>query len=184
LGAVWFNIVLLGAVGPFLTGLVDVIGLTRTILMCMTMLIAGSGLSALMTSPWHLFVTWGVLVGIGSGPGAVGIATAVANRWFARRNGLARGLLFAANAAGQWVFLPLLALIASHFGWRGVSIAVTLVVIAMLPVIALLLPESPAHIGIRPYGAVASASVPAREGNPLGVVIGGLRRASRSIDFW
>ena len=55
--AVSINIVLLGAVGPFLTGLVDVIGLKRTILVCMTTLIAGSGLSAFITSPWHLFVT-------------------------------------------------------------------------------------------------------------------------------
>jgi MFS family permease len=182
--AVSINIVLLGAVGPFLTGLVDVIGLKRTILVCMATLIAGSGLSVFITSPWHLFVTWGVLVGIGSGAGAVGIATAVANRWFAERNGLAMGLLFAANAAGQLVFLPLLALIASHFGWRGVSIAVTLVVVAMVPVVALLLPESPAHIGLRPYGARASVSAPARDGNPFGVAISGLRRASRSLDFW
>jgi hypothetical protein len=65
-----------------------------------------------------------------------------------------------------------------------VSIAVTLVVIAMLPVIALLLPESPAHIGVGPYGAAAAVSVPAREANPFGVAITGLRRASRSIDFW
>jgi MFS family permease len=182
--AVSINIVLLGAVGPFLTGLVDVIGLKRTILVCMATLIAGSGLSVFITSPWHLFVTWGLLVGVGSGAGAVGIATAVANRWFAERNGLAMGLLFAANAAGQLVFLPLLALIASHFGWWGVSIAVTLVVVAMVPVVALLLPESPAHIGLRPYGARASVSAPARDGNPFGVAIAGLRRASRSLDFW
>ena len=183
-GAVSINIVLLGAVGPFLTGLADVIGLKRTILICMAMLIAGSGLSVFMTSPWHLFVTWGLLVGIGSGAGAVGIATAVANRWFAERNGLAMGLLFAANAAGQLVFLPLLALIASHFGWQGVSIAVTLVVVTMLPVVAMLLPESPAHIGVGPYGAAASVSVPARAASPFGVAITALRRASRSIDFW
>ena len=179
-GAVSINIVLLGAVGPFLTGLADVIGLKRTILICMAMLIAGSGLSVFMTSPWHLFVTWGLLVGIGSGAGAVGIATAVANRWFAKRNGLAMGLLFAANAARQLVFLPLLALIASQFGWQGVSIAVTLVVVTMLPVVAMLLPESPAHIGVGPYGAAASVSVPARAADPFGLAISALRRA-RSI---
>src|SRR5215471_8844603 len=53
--AISVNIVLLGAVGPFLTGLVDVIGLKRTILVCMATLIAGSGLSVFITSPWHLF---------------------------------------------------------------------------------------------------------------------------------
>ena len=38
---------------PFLTGLIDVIGLKRTILGCMMMLIAGTGLSNFMTTPWH-----------------------------------------------------------------------------------------------------------------------------------
>src|SRR5215510_10101805 len=63
--AVSINIVLLGAVGPFLTGLVDVIGLKRTILVCMATLIAGSGLSVLIASPWHLFMTWGSSSGSG-----------------------------------------------------------------------------------------------------------------------
>ena len=122
-GAISVNIILLGVTGPFLTGLTEVIGLKRTILACMVVLMAGSGLSVFMTSPWQLFLTWGLMVGIGSGAGAVGIAAAVANRWFVERNGLAMGLLFAANAAGQLVFLPLLAMVAERFGWQGVSIA-------------------------------------------------------------
>ena len=108
-GAVSLNIILLGATGPFMTGLIDVIGLKRTILSCMAIMMAGTFLSIFMTSPWQLFVTWGLMVGIGSGAGAVGIAAAVANRWFTRRTGLAMGLLTAANAAGQLMFLPLLA---------------------------------------------------------------------------
>ena len=104
-GAISLNIILLGATGPFLTGLIEVIGLKRTILACMAMLIAGTGLSNLMTAPWQMFLTWGLMVGIGSGAGAMGMAAAIANRWFAKRNGLAMGLLTAANAAGQLIFL-------------------------------------------------------------------------------
>src|SRR5438105_25624 len=52
--AVSINILLLGLTGPFLTGLTEVIGLKRTILWGMAMLMAGSGLSVFMTSPWHL----------------------------------------------------------------------------------------------------------------------------------
>src|SRR5690348_8182814 len=92
-GAVSVNIILLGATGPFLTGLIEGFGLRRTILSCMAILAAGTGLSVFMTSPWQLFVTWGLMVGIGSGAGAVGIAAAVANRWFVQRSGLAMGLL-------------------------------------------------------------------------------------------
>src|SRR5205809_3600130 len=138
-GAISINIILLGATGPFLTGLMQVIGLKRTIMLCLALLMAGTGLSTFMTSPWQLFVTWGLMVGVGSGAGAVGIAAAVANRWFTERNGLAIGLLFSAAAAGQLVFLPLLALVAERLGWQGVAIAVTLAVAVMLPVVVLLL---------------------------------------------
>src|ERR1700690_2798981 len=60
--AVSINIILLGVAGPFPTGLTEVVGLKRTILWCMAMLMAGSGLSTFMTSPWHLFLTWGLMV--------------------------------------------------------------------------------------------------------------------------
>src|SRR5687768_3734114 len=40
----------------------------------MVLLAAATGLSIFMTQPWQLFLTWGLLVGIGSGAGAVGIA--------------------------------------------------------------------------------------------------------------
>ena len=162
----------------------EVIGLKRTILVCMVVLMAGTGLSTFMTSPWQLFLTWGLMVGIGSGAGAIGIAAAVANRWFFERVGLAMGLLFAATAAGQLVFLPLLAMLAQHYGWLGVSICVTLAVAAMLPVVALLLPESPAHIGLAPYGSTTAVRPAPRAGNPFAVAITALFRASRSIDFW
>src|SRR2546421_10313092 len=46
-GAVSLNIILLGVTGPFLTGLIEVTGLKRTILGCMMVLIAGTGLSKL-----------------------------------------------------------------------------------------------------------------------------------------
>ena len=48
-GAVSLNIILLGATGPFLTGLMQVIGLKRTILACLAVLMAGTGLSMFMT---------------------------------------------------------------------------------------------------------------------------------------
>jgi MFS family permease len=170
-GAVSLNIILLGATGPFLTGLIEVIGLKRTILACMTMLIAGTGLSNLMTAPWQLFLTWGLMVGIGSGAGAIGMAAAVANRWFVKRNGVAMGLLTAANAAGQLIFLPLLAMLAQRYGWRGVSVAVTLAVLAMVPVVAILLPEWPANIGLDPYGAATSPSPTRHQSNPFAVAV-------------
>src|SRR3954454_3227940 len=183
-GAVSVNIILLGVLGPFLTGLVDVVGLKRTIIGCMALLAIATGLSIFMTAPWQLFLTWGLLVGIGSGAGAVGIAAAVANRWFNERNGLAMGLLSAANAAGQLIFLPLLAMLAESYGWLAVAGSVPLAIAAILPLLMILLPESPAEIGLGPYGSLAAPRLPVRAGNPFTVAFHGLFRAVRSGDFW
>jgi predicted MFS family arabinose efflux permease len=146
---------------------------------------AATGLSSFMTAAWQFYLTWGLMVGIGAGAGAVGLAGAVANRWFARRNGFATGLLFAANAAGQLIFLPILAMLADRYGWRGVSVGVTVAIAAVLPVVWLLLPESPSAIGMPAFGATTIE--PLRQspgGNMFGVAFGALRRASKSVDFW
>jgi predicted MFS family arabinose efflux permease len=185
--AISLNIILLGATGPFLTGLMQVFGLKRTILLCLGLLMAGTGLSTFMTTPWQLFLTWGLMVGIGSGAGAVGMGAAIANRWFARRTGLAMGLLTASNAAGQLIFLPLLALLAEDYGWRSVAVCVTLAVAVVLPLVVIMLPESPAQIGLGPYGSTAMSPPGADEpsgGNAVAVALQTLMRGARSVDFW
>ena len=183
-GAVSLNILLMGLTGPFLTGLMESIGLKRTILLAMLVLVAGTLGSCFMTTPWQLYLTWGLMIGVGAGAGAVGVAAAVANRWFMTRRGLAMGLLTAANATGQLIFLPILAALAQNHGWRSVSITVTLAVAVMIPVVALLLPERPSDVGLVPYGATGDpVSVP-RTRNPFTVAIHGLRRGVGSLDFW
>ena len=81
-GAVSLNILLFGLVGPFAAGLIQTIGLKRTVLCSMALLVIGAGSSAFVSEIWQLYLTWGVLVGLGSGAGMVGLATAIANRWF------------------------------------------------------------------------------------------------------
>ena len=186
-GAISVNIMLMGATAPFVTGLMQAIGLKRTMLGCLSILMLATGLSSFMTAPWQLYLTWGLMVGIGSGAGAVGLAGAVANRWFVRRTGFATGLLFAANAAGQLIFLPLFAMLANDYGWRGVSIGVTVAIAAVLPLVMWLLPENPAAIGTTAFGANPSDAVLSQRspgGNMFSVAFGALRRASKSMDFW
>ena len=50
-GAVSLNIILLGATGPFLTGLMQVVGLKRTMIGCLTILMVGTALSTFMHHP-------------------------------------------------------------------------------------------------------------------------------------
>ena len=182
--SVSINIILFGATAPFITGLVEIIGVKRTTLGCMLVLMAGTGLSVFMTAPWQFFLTWGLMVGIGSSAGSMGIGAALANRWFFKRAGFAMGVLFAANAAGQLIFLPLLAMLAARHGWLGATVFVTLAVAATVPALAWLLPESPADVGLAPYGTTMEVGAAPLQGNPFAVAMAALFRASRSMDFW
>ena len=55
---------------------------------------------------------------------------------------LGNGVAQRRERSRQLVFPPLLALVAGRYGWQGVAVAVTLAIAAMVPVIAILLPES------------------------------------------
>jgi predicted MFS family arabinose efflux permease len=183
-GAISLNILLGGLIGPFAAALLQTMGLRRTVLLSLFLLLVGAGGSAFAREPWELYATWGVLVGIGSGAGMIGLATAVANRWFVANRGFVVGLLTASNASGQLVFLPLLASLAEHFGWQSVPWAVALVILALVPMVLLLLAESPGSVGLGPYGAAAEAPIMPTSGNPFRVAIAGLARGVRSLDFW
>jgi MFS family permease len=183
-GAISLNILLGGLVGPFGAALIQRIGMRSTVLCSLSLLAVGASGAALATTPWELYATWGVLVGIGSGAGMVGMATAVANRWFVARRGLVVGLLTASNASGQLVFLPLLASLAQHLGWQSVPWLVAMVILTLIPLVALVLAESPGSIGLGPYGTAAAPPTTTSTANPVVVAFSGLGRGMRSPDFW
>jgi predicted MFS family arabinose efflux permease len=184
-GAISLNIALFGLGGPFAAALIRTLGLKRTVAASMLLLAAGSGLSGCVTQIWQLYLTWGVLVGLGASVGMLALAAVVANRWFVERRGFVVGMLTAGNASGQLIFLPLFARISELAGWRAVPWTAALVLLAILPLAWLLLAETPQAVGLAPFGARSTeAAEPAPAGNPFVIALEGLRRGARSLDFW
>ncbi len=182
--AVSVNILLYGLMGPFAGALMQRLGIRRTTLVALTLLALGVSLSTLVTRPWHLVLLWGVVVGIGSGMAALVLGATVANRWFVKRRGLAMGLLTASAATGQLVFLPLLASIIQHYGWRPAVLTVAGAVALAAPLVALFLRERPRDLGLAPYGAAALDPPPAPSGNAARAAVVALTEGARSRDFW
>ncbi|QRE76556.1 MFS transporter [Methylobacterium aquaticum] len=183
--AAGLGIFLYGLVGPFAAALMQSFGIRRTLLCALALMATSTALSALMSEPWHLIATWGVLSGLGSGCVAIVLGATVVNRWFAVRRGLFMGLLTASTATGTLIFLPGLAAIAQAGGWRPVVLTVACVIAALIPLVAWLLPERPSDIGLTPYGAApGTVSEPPRRANPFKAAIDGLVRASAKGDFW
>ncbi|MTJ80648.1 MAG: MFS transporter [Telmatospirillum sp.] len=182
--AISVGIALYGLTGPFAAAAMQVFGIRRTMLAALLLLGLSVAATTLVRSPWQMVLTWGVLTGIGSGTVAMVLGAAVVNRWFHRRRGFAVGLLTASTATGQLVFLPVLARLVEAEGWRQASAIVAGATLAVIPIVALLVPERPADIGLPPYGATEIDRSTATGGNPLQTAFGALGRGVRKPVFW
>jgi len=183
--AVSVNLVLYGLVGPFAAALMERFGIRRTVLASLALIGAGVALTSQMRSSWQLLLTWGVLVGLGTGTTAMVLGATVVSRWFSSRRGAVMGVLTASTATGQMLFLPLEAHVVEQHGWRAVTLLVALVVALLLPLVALLVRDRPSDLGLLPYGASPDtpALIPSRE-NPLANALRVLRESARKGDFW
>lgn len=179
------GILLYGLVGPFAAALMQTLGLRRTMLGGLALMGAATFASLWMTQPWHYLITWGILSGIGSGAIAAVLGAAVVNRWFATRQGLVMGLLSAATATGSLVFLPVMAWLSNDGAWRPVVWLVSLAILALIPIVWLLMPESPAAIGTRRHGEAEGVALaePSGKASPM-LAIHALVRGSRQPMFW
>jgi sugar phosphate permease len=180
------GIFLYGLVGPFAAALMLSVGIRRTMLGGLALMAAATFASLWMRASWQYVLTWGVLSGVGSGAVASVLGAAVVNRWFATRQGLVMGLLSASTATGSLLFLPLLAWLSSNGSWRPVVTTVSLACLALLPLVALLVPERPADIGTRRFGECGDdpqAEQP-RQARTAGLAIAVLLRAGRKPVFW
>ncbi|MEV2244641.1 MFS transporter [Streptomyces sp. NPDC049970] len=150
--AVSVDMALYGLTAPFAAALMDRFGIRRVVVAALCAVAAGALASVWMTASWQLMLYWGLLVGLGTGSMAMAFSATVTNRWFVARRGLVTGILTAAGASGQLVFLPLCAWIVDRHGWRPASVTVALAALVVVPFVLILMRDHPADVGLAPYG--------------------------------
>ncbi|MDQ6772465.1 MAG: MFS transporter [Candidatus Dormibacteraeota bacterium] len=182
--AVSINLLMLGFIGPFAAGFMARFGVRKVVVFALTLIAVGVGLTTFMTQPWQLYLLWGLVVGAGAGSMVSVLAATVATRWFVARRGLVLGIMTAAGATGQLLFLPLLAAFAVNRGWQWVTATVAITAALAIPFVALLMRERPADLGLRPYGATRPEPPPPVTGNPFAATLSGLRDGTRDREFW
>jgi MFS family permease len=184
--AVSVNLILFGLTAPFAAALMDRFGMRRVVAFALLLVSAGSGLTVFMTTSWQLVLLWGVLVGLGTGSMAMVFVATVTGRWFVKHRGVVTGLLTAAGAAGQLIFLPLLAALVQAYGWRTAALTVTGASLAVVPLVVLLMRDHPADVGTTAYGSPPDTPIeappPMRGAGRR--AIRALRTASRTGTFW
>ena len=183
--AVATNILLFGLVSPFAAALMEKFGIRKVVMLALATVSSGAFLTIFIQAPWQLIATWGVIVGVGTGSMALVFAATVANRWFVAKRGLVTGVLTAAAATGQLIFLPGLSHLALTYGWKSVSITVASFALLVIPFIYLFLRDSPSDLGLLPYGAPADWQPPAKSELSAGALaIDTLIQSSKRKDFW
>src|ERR1700761_5189088 len=150
--ALSIRFILFGLMAPFAAALMNRYGLRNVTLSALLTVVSALVLSLAMTKVWQLILLWGVVVGIGTGMTALVLGATIAARWFNARRGLVVGILTASAATGQLVFLPLLASLTEHSGWRwALALMCVMLGVAALAV-GLVMRDRPSDVGLRPFG--------------------------------
>ncbi|MBK8839469.1 MAG: MFS transporter [Hyphomonadaceae bacterium] len=185
--ALAIRLALLGLVAPFAAALFIRFGLRPIIVASLVLIAAGTGGSIYMTALWQLVALWGVVVGLAAGLTALVMSATVATRWFETRRGLVIGILSAATAMGQLVFLPLMAWLVKAQGWRTATLALCVFYAVAVALVVIFIRNRPSDVGLRPFGAAPDSPIaapPAPQGNLFLAPFEALAVAARKPIFW
>ena len=130
-------------------------------------------LTSQVTAPWHLFLTYSLLLAMGTGCLYVVSMTTV-SKWFIERRGLASGIVSCGAGIGMMVMPPIAALLISGYGWHtSCSIMALMAFVIMIPCASLMKNPPGAAVALPDAGALGNV---ARELS--------LTQAARLRNFW
>jgi MFS family permease len=130
-------------------------------------------LTSQVTASWHLFLTYSLLLAMGTG--CIYVASmATVSKWFVERRGLALGIVSCGAGIGMMAMPPIIASLISRYGWHtSCGIMALVAFIVMIPS-ALLLKSPPAK-------AVTLSNAKGLENGAREL---SLAQAAKSRNFW
>jgi MFS family permease len=121
------------------------------------MFIAGMAITGVIQELWQFYIAFGVILGTAQAIFLVPLLPGVM-RWYRRQLGWGMGILMASWGIGPAIAAPVMGLMIVHLEWQGtfwVTAAGSAVIMAIL---IYLYKDSPADIGVEPYGALPGES--------------------------
>ncbi|MDD5127200.1 MAG: MFS transporter [Dehalococcoidales bacterium] len=147
-------------------------------------LIMGLGvmLTGLTSELWHLYLTYGLIFGVGGGALEKPPSSTV-SKFFVKRRGTALGIAIAGIGMGTLVIAPVAQYFIDSLGWRAACLLTGLLPILLgIPVAALAMRTSPESMGLLPDGEKSRADAgPSPQGKAGGF---SLVEAVRFPQFW
>ncbi len=157
------NFALFGFSSVLMGALADRYGTRRVAMAGGSLHALGLVLAAWTNSLWGLYVTFGVISGIGVG-GLFGPLTYLTAKWFDRRKGLAMGIVLSGTGVGVMLASPLGRALIAWGGWRSAFLGLGLLTLAIVLGMGALLCEAPEALGQFPDGAPAAMALAAGSG--------------------
>ena len=175
----------LACLAPFSGALMLNLGVTPVVLTAIGLNIVGLGLCIISFETWHFLIAIGVFLGSASGIIGLGLTATVASRWFVKRRGLVVGVLTAAFAAGQLLFVPLMAWITTIVDWRFALLIPILGSLISSILILFFGKNWPAELKLAPFGDTKIYEPPKKaEQNAAIVSLKVLKNACGHPAFW
>lgn len=113
-------------------------------------------LTCFVTSPWQLFLLYGLGVSLGVGGASNVAASVLVVNWFSKR-GLAFGIMEAGFGAGQMLLVPGSLMLIHWFSWKlTVVVLGLLLIVIVFPAALLMLRNNPSEKNAEPIGGLAA----------------------------
>lgn len=107
--------------GPVLSNLVDKYGCRKMTMIGGVIACTGFVLASLSNSVEFLYLTFGILAGMGLGVGYVTAVVSIAF-WFDKRRTFATGIGASGTGIGTFIVAPLTQWLITYYGWRGATL--------------------------------------------------------------
>ncbi|MCY8376465.1 MFS transporter [Bacillus inaquosorum] len=115
-------------------------------------------LTYFVTSPWQLFLLYGLGVSLGVGGASNVAASVLVVNWFSKKRGLAFGIMEAGFGAGQMLLVPGSLMLIHWFSWKlTVVVLGLLLMVIVFPAALLMLRNNPSEKNAEPIGGLAEA---------------------------
>jgi MFS transporter, OFA family, oxalate/formate antiporter len=95
----------------------DRYGPRKLLTLCGLFTVVGLVLSGLVNSLWQLYLTYSLLMAIGTGS-INSVLMATTSRWFPHKRGLTMGIVSSSTSIGMMVVAPVASLLISAWGWQ------------------------------------------------------------------
>ena len=107
-----------------------------------------AGVSLILTgqtnATWQIFITYGVLLPLGTGAVYV-VPTSAVSKWFDKRRGLALGIAGAGSGLGTIAIIPLATYLITQFDWRVAYVILGIIALVVIIPISRLLKREPSR---------------------------------------